>query len=104
MKKSSLWRKTSKERFRIVPPSFLIINVDDYSIEIANSIVYDGEIKPNMKCYEVTHQSDSLCTRKNLVCPIKEVIETKEPLRAGQIHFDSEGKVLYVDVYCSPNF
>ena len=95
-------REIPKNFLELFPHPFLIINVDDYSVEYANSIAYDGEIKPKMKCYEVTHQSDSPCTGKDHICPIMEVIETKEPLRARHNHFDSEGNDLYVDVYCSP--
>ena len=76
---------------------FLVINTDDYTIEFANSHVYDGKIGPNMKCYEVTHNIDSPCSGENHICPLIEIVRTKKPLRVEHIHYDTEGNIHYME-------
>jgi len=102
---------------------FYIINVEDYSIKIANSAtgiygmlanigsgddkeiinVEDGlTMDKRITCYELTHRRESPCDGEKDPCPVIEVKKTKKPVRVEHVHFDKNGKEIFVEVHGYP--
>jgi len=89
-----------------VDSPFYVINVDDYSIEIANSTARFLGISSgkNATCYALTHKRQSPCNSLEHPCPLKTVLETKEATVVEHIHFNASGSPLNVEVHGYPIF
>ena len=87
-----------------LPHPFMVINTEDYSLALANTEVYDGVLRNGLKCYEVTHQRTTVCSEDEHPCPVRKILETKEPQRMEHIHYDRLKRERYVEVLCSPVF
>jgi PAS domain S-box-containing protein len=81
-----------------------VINVDDYTIEIANAASGYSEDKKGQTCYLITHHSDTPCDSNEHPCPIKIIKETGKPVIMEHIHYDNEGKPHNFEIYASPIF
>ncbi len=81
---------------------FYVINVNDYTIEKANSAAILSGTKTNSTCYHITHQRDMPCGRTDHLCPIAEVGKTGLPVTVEHIHHDDKGDVRNVEVHCFP--
>jgi len=56
-------------------------------------------------CYEVSHQLDSPCWENtDHPCPVREVWERQRSARTTHIHYDRDGRPIYVDIATSPLF
>jgi PAS domain S-box-containing protein len=83
---------------------FYVINVDDYSIEIANSSANkSGDDKRNT-CYAITHNNKMPCHKKNEICPITEIKKTGKPFSVEHLHLDKTGKKRFYEVNAFPVF
>ncbi len=84
---------------------FLVINAEDYTIELANSAaIGSGDLPENAKCYTLTHQRHSPCDDEEHPCPLQEVIATKEHVKLEHTHYASEGNPRCVEVHGYPIF
>ncbi len=84
---------------------FYVVNVDDYSIAIANSSARGSSaLESATTCYALTHQRSTPCDGDEHPCPIKAVIESRDVVRTEHIHYDEEGKKKYFEVYGYPIF
>ncbi len=84
---------------------FYVVNVDDYSIAIANSAARGSSaLERATTCYALTHQIDTPCSGDEHPCPIKEVVENRSVVRTEHIHYDEEGEKTYFEVYGYPIF
>lgn len=84
---------------------FYVINVDDYSIAIANSAARGGRaIETATTCYALTHNRDTPCSGNEHLCPLKEVVETRNTVRVEHIHYDKNGEMRNIEVYGYPIF
>jgi signal transduction histidine kinase len=81
-----------------------VIDVNDYSIKLANSAAQIGPIIDNRTCYEMTHNSDKPCEGDEHPCPIKEIIKTRKPVVLEHVHRSDDGKQHIVEVYGYPIF
>ena len=83
---------------------FLVINVDDYTVQFANKKAYGGELEEDIKCYQLTHKRESKCTGSEEICPLETIKETKQPMSVDHIHYDENKNPRYVEIHCSPVF
>ncbi len=81
---------------------FFVINVDDYSIALANSRGKDLSTGPLTSCYEVSHHRDTPCTGHEHPCPISQVLETRKPAVVEHIHYDTFYNPRNMEVHCFP--
>ncbi|MBZ0275501.1 MAG: PAS domain S-box protein [Anaerolineae bacterium] len=88
-----------------VSSPFYVINVADYSIEMANSAARALGISAGAKttCYALTHRRDTPCEGEH-PCPLMTVIQTKAPTVVEHIHYDQDGSPLNVEVHGYPVF
>ena len=84
-----------------VPHPLYVLNVDDYTIQHANSLA-DGH--PGTTCYSVTHDRDRPCDEGDdpVPCPLQEVVETGEPTTVEHTHYDADGTERVHEVHAAP--
>ena len=82
---------------------FYIINVNDYTIEMANSAANFGDLSGEEKCFILTHQNDKPCSGEH-PCPITMVKSTKSPVSVEHIHYDEKGNPRNFDIHGYPIF
>ncbi|NBD36881.1 MAG: PAS domain S-box protein, partial [Chloroflexi bacterium] len=89
-----------------LPHPFYVINVQDYTIKIANSAsgYENGRRAPGITCYELTHGSDHPCNTSQHPCPLKEVQRTGQPATVEHIHYDQDNQPRHVEVHSYPIF
>ncbi|MDM8529684.1 PAS domain S-box protein [Anaerolineales bacterium HSG25] len=83
---------------------FYVINVKDYTIEIANSAAQKLGITRMNTCYALTHRRDTPCDSLEHPCPLAIVRQTKKPTIVEHIHYDEAGKPINVEVHGYPIF
>ncbi len=83
---------------------FYVINVDDYSIVLANSAALQGEKTKKLKCYKLGHNRNTPCNSKEHKCPINEIKTTKKPVMLEHIHYNKKGEKRFIEVYAYPLF
>ena len=84
---------------------FYVINVKDYTIEIANSAARSLGRTAMNTCYTVTHLRDTPCDGKEHPCPLLIVRQTKKATVVEHIHYDKSGqKPVNVEVHGYPIF
>ena len=81
---------------------FYVVNVDDYTIEMANSAAEAAGIACGTTCFLATHGRDNPCDGVEHPCPLEQVRLTKGPARVEHIHANADGSTKYVDVHGYP--
>ena len=84
---------------------FYVINVQDYTIELANKAARELGISASSvapTCYALTHHRDAPCDGEEHSCPLVVVRKTRKPIMMEHIHFDQEGKPHNVEVHGYP--
>ncbi len=82
---------------------FYVINVDDYTIELANSFAMPEKSSKVLTCHALTHKSEKPCKGVHN-CPLEEVKKTKKPVVVEHIHYDENGNPNYFEVQAYPIF
>ncbi len=84
---------------------FYVIHASDFSIEIANSAARNlsdnGELTT---CYALTHRREQPCAGPDHVCPLQQVMQTKQPVTVEHTHFDANGDPFPVEILGYPLF
>ncbi|MFC1834725.1 PAS domain S-box protein [Thermodesulfobacteriota bacterium] len=83
---------------------FYVINVDDYSLEMANSAALEGFALDEPTCHGLTHGREEPCDGSEHACPIREVRRTGEPVTLEGTHYDSSGKLRIDEIHAYPIF
>jgi len=81
-----------------------IINTNDYTIEMANSVACPDGISDTSTCYALSHKSNKPCSGTEHICPLKKVGETKKAVTVTHIHYDKEGNKRDVEIHAYPLF
>ncbi len=81
-----------------------MLNVDDYSIQMANSAARKEGISGDATCYALTHRLDSPCSSAQHPCPIEELQRTRKPVTVEHVHYNSQGAERFVEVHSYPLF
>jgi PAS domain S-box-containing protein len=89
-----------------LPHPFYVINVEDYTIRIANSAsgYENSQQRPEVTCYELTHGIDEPCNTSRHPCPLKEVQGTGQPATVEHIHYNQAKQPRHVEVHSYPIF
>ena len=77
--------------FKSITDPFLVIQTKDYKVIKASPASIINEAKDLSKCYSLTHGFDSPCNGADNPCPIKEVTESKKPVRVKHRYLNKEG-------------
>jgi PAS domain S-box-containing protein len=83
---------------------FYVINVHDYSVEMANSAARFERLTGDSTCYALTHRRDTPCDSDEHPCPIEELRRTGQPVTVEHLHYDAQGKERFVEVHSYPLF
>ncbi len=83
---------------------FYVIDVNDYSIKMANSAAHLGPIPEGLTCHELTHKQNKPCTSPEHTCPLEEIKKTKQPISVEHKHYDKEGNLRSMEVHAYPVF
>ncbi|MBS4058396.1 MAG: PAS domain S-box protein [Bacteroidales bacterium] len=83
---------------------FYVVNVDDYTIRLANSAAKKHFIKGKQTCYGLTHGIDMPCINMGEKCPLHICVETKQSVILEHIHQEPNGDMQVADVHVYPIF
>ena len=83
---------------------FYLINVNDYSVTMANSASGFGELKNDSKCYKLTHHTDKPCDGSKHLCPIEKIKKTQSPVVVEHEHYSKSGIKRHFEIHGYPIF
>jgi len=83
---------------------FYVVDVNDYTVKMANPAAKLGNLSENPTCYALTHKIVKPCGSVGHVCPLEEVKKTKKPVTVEHIHYDGDGNARNVEVHGYPVF
>lgn len=88
------------------PQPFVVID-RDYIILAANHAYrehYESHDKDvvGCHCYEVSHHSDSPCSKHGEHCPLESIFETGQPTQVMHVHYDKENNEEFVQLQATP--
>ena len=81
---------------------FYVIDVNDYTVKLANPTAMSEGLNENTTCYSLTHKQDRPCSGKEHSCPIKEIQETKKHVIVEHVHSYQDGNTKYEEVHGYP--
>ena len=81
---------------------FYVLNVADFSIEMANKAARKMGLAEAKTCYALTHHLDVPCSGDDHPCPIKHVLQYKEPFVVEHVHYGNDGLPYDVEVHGYP--
>ncbi len=83
---------------------FYVIDVNDYSILVANSAARKLGISNASTCHALTHKSPTPCDSDDDPCPLEAIKQTGLPVTMDHIHHDKDGNPRFVEVHGYPIF
>ncbi len=83
---------------------FYVIDVEDYSVKMANSAARLDTVMGLATCYALTHHRDAPCSSAAHPCPLEELRKTGKPVTVEHVHFTPEGEERFVEVHSYPLF
>lgn len=83
---------------------FIVIDVENYAIKIANSAARTTEDESDCTCYALTHQRHTPCDGQAHPCPLQMVKQTRKPVIVEHLHYNKNGEQIYVEVHGYPIF
>lgn len=89
--------------FNTIALPFFVIDADSFVIEMANDAARRMGHVLNAPCY-VVHNRKEHCCGANYRCPAAEVIKYKRTVSTEHIHYDKDGRQIYMEVYAYPVF
>jgi len=81
---------------------FYVIDVNDYTVKLANPAAKLGNLSENPTCHALIHKSSKPCEGTGHPCPLREVKKTKKSVVVEHIHYDRDGNARNVEVHCYP--
>ncbi len=81
---------------------FYVIDTKDYSIQIANTAAGLEKGSRKITCHALTHKRETPCSEQDDICPLKEVLRSKQPVTVEHIHYDAQGNPRNVEVNAYP--
>jgi len=83
---------------------FYVINAQDYSLILANSVAKQLSESDASTCHALTHQRETPCDGAEHTCPLMEVKKTGKPVRVEHLHLGANGEKSFFEVYGYPIF
>lgn len=87
-----------------LPHPFYVINVADYTVQLANAASQAAEAAGIATCYSLTHHRETPCGGADHPCPLRDVVRTCRPVSVEHRHFDAAGQLRYVEIHGYPMF
>ncbi|MFW9787749.1 MAG: PAS domain-containing protein [Candidatus Thorarchaeota archaeon] len=81
---------------------FYVIDVNDYTIKMANRAARLGSLTHESTCYALTHKSAKPCAGDIHPCPLKEVVESRKPAIVEHVHHHVSGRTRHVEIHAHP--
>ena len=91
-----------KKIINSLPHPFFVIDAEDYSIVMANTVTHAGDLSEKIHCYELMHHSKTPCNNSDYLCPLAEVRRTKNPVTLEHIHSDGDNNKRLLQVFGYP--
>ncbi|MET0068800.1 MAG: diguanylate cyclase, partial [Candidatus Thiodiazotropha sp.] len=87
----------------------LVININNHQLQLVNQSALnlytnESQLKEGMTCYRLSHKRNTPCNGKHDPCPITEIEKSRKSVSVVHKHYNSQGKVMYVDVRATPIF
>ncbi|RJP19755.1 MAG: PAS domain S-box protein [Candidatus Abyssobacteria bacterium SURF_5] len=86
-----------------LPYPFYVIDVQDYTIKLANSAAGSIDAPEHTTCHALTHRKDAPCA-DTCLCPLEEVKRTRKSVVVEHTHYDRNGSARHVEVHGHPIF
>ncbi|MBT6688003.1 MAG: PAS domain S-box protein [Bacteroidetes bacterium] len=83
---------------------FLIVNADDYTIQMANFAAGNDIEMNKTKCFEISHSSNLACNQIKESCTLEIVKNTKKSTIVEHIHYDKYGAKRLSEIHAYPLF
>ncbi len=83
---------------------FYVINVKDYTIEVANPASGFPENSTGMTCHALSRKSQTPCDSADHLCPIKIIAKTGQPTVVEHFHYDKKGERVVMEISAYPIF
>jgi PAS domain-containing protein len=83
---------------------FLVINAEDYTLELANSASRRTSTPDALHCYALTHLRDTPCNGGEHPCPLALTRKSGRPVIVEHIHYNEQGRPRNVEVHGYPIF
>ena len=81
---------------------FYVINVADYTVEVANNAARADQLQGKATCFALLHGRSRPCETDNYPCPLQELLNTKESTVVEHVHFEKDGHHQYVEIHAFP--
>ncbi len=81
---------------------FIVIDVADFSIKIANSAAKGDAFKDGMTCHELNHGHTAPCSLDEHRCVVREVVATRRPVTLEHFHAYDKGEESEYEVHAFP--
>lgn len=84
---------------------FYVIDARTYKILLANSVASGNAGLPEaITCYQLTHQRETPCEGEEHICPLQQVLKTREYSYVEHVHYDSGGNQRIHEIHAYPLF
>ncbi len=83
---------------------FIVIDVADFRINIANSAAKSFNYMPGMTCHELYHSCERPCSPNEHRCVVREVAATRGPVTLEHFHVDKDEREIEHEVHAFPLF
>jgi PAS domain S-box-containing protein len=77
---------------------FYVVNVRDWTVELANSAAYEGQSRGERTCFSLMHGRNRPCELEGSRCPLQEVVRTRRPVIVEHVHLAGDGTSRNVEV------
>jgi len=84
-----------------LPHPLYVMNVENYQIELANSMTIPDKSSRKLTCYNLFHNRDKPCKDQH-TCPLEIVKKTKKSIVVEYLHLDKDGNPRYYEVHGHP--
>jgi len=83
---------------------FYVIDVNDYTIKLANTSAASNKICKGSTCYDTYHRRSKPCDGTEHPCLMEKVKKIKKPVVLEHLHYDKNGNTRNVEVHGYPIF
>jgi len=84
------------------PYPFMIINTEDYFLDMANNAAMQLSAGDHSSCYALSHRSYKSCSGLDHPCPMAEVLRTGKGTVVEHVHFSPNDTPMDVEVHAYP--
>jgi two-component system sensor histidine kinase/response regulator len=81
---------------------FYVINVDDYSLEMANAAALRNSPLKDATCYSATFGRSAPCSGTDNLCPVQEVVRTGQSVCLEHVYLGQTGTRCILEVHAHP--